>query len=122
MVVEKGPTTSHSRGSLRNLPYPRYGPNPQAISDILIDGFRVSVTTNLEVALRHLRSETVKRLLWVDAVCINQQDDMEKSEQVKMMRDIFSSAQKVLAWSGEASYDSDEAMDTLIMLQVSTDA
>ena len=62
------------------------------------------------------------KLLWVDAVCINQQDDMEKSEQVKMMRDIFSSAQKVLAWSGEASYDSDEAMDTLIMLQVSTDA
>jgi len=81
--------------------------------DIVIDDFRVSVTVNLEVALRHLRLESEPRVLWADAVCINQQDDNEKSKQVQLMLDIFASASKVLAWTGEASYDSDDAMDLI---------
>lgn len=81
--------------------------------DIVIDGFRASVTVNLEVALRHLRLESEPRVLWADAVCINQQDDNEKSKQVQLMLDIFASASKVLAWTGEASYDSDDAMDLI---------
>jgi len=60
-----------------------------------------------------LRLESEPRVLWADAVCINQQDDNEKSKQVQLMLDIFASASKVLAWTGEASYDSDDAMDLI---------
>jgi hypothetical protein len=37
-------------------------------------------------------------LLWVDAVCITQKDDIEKSWQVNMMQDMYTSASQVAAW------------------------
>jgi hypothetical protein len=39
--------------------------------------------------------------LWIDAVCINQQDVTERSEQVKMMREIYERATEVIVWLGE---------------------
>ncbi|OIW25644.1 HET-domain-containing protein [Coniochaeta ligniaria NRRL 30616] len=74
------------------------------------------VTANLEVALRHLRSETEKRTLWIDALCINQDDLQERAEQVQRMRQIYLSASAVLAWLGEASDDSDVAMDQILQI------
>jgi len=59
------------------------------------------VTTNLELALRYLRLPTERRVLWVDAVCINQQDILEKNEQVTQMRRIYLGAEKVVVWLGE---------------------
>ncbi|EUC41320.1 hypothetical protein COCMIDRAFT_106492 [Bipolaris oryzae ATCC 44560] len=58
---------------------------------------------NLYSALKELRNTEHERLLWVDAVCINQHDDTEKSNQVQMMRDIFSKASKVVVWLGESA-------------------
>ncbi|KAG7284472.1 hypothetical protein NEMBOFW57_010846 [Staphylotrichum longicolle] len=51
--------------------------------------------------------------IWVDAVCINQNDNAEKSHQVARMRDIYANAHRVLAWLGEAEEDSALALDTL---------
>jgi hypothetical protein len=51
-------------------------------------------------ALRHLRQLDGPRWLWVDAVCINQADDEEKSSQVKQMLTIFAKAMTVVAWLG----------------------
>jgi Heterokaryon incompatibility protein (HET) len=123
LTVAPGPRDSDIVCELRHVPLdPK--PTYEALSytwgdtnkrrEIQIDGFRVSITVNLEVALRHFRLENKARILWVDAVCINQKDDKEKSEQVQIMREIFNSAHKVLAWTGEASYDSDEAMDLIL--------
>ncbi|KAE9368264.1 hypothetical protein N431DRAFT_347915 [Stipitochalara longipes BDJ] len=39
-------------------------------------------------------------LVWADAVCINQKDDQEKTHQVRMMRDIYKEAQRVIIWLG----------------------
>ncbi|KAF2254492.1 hypothetical protein BU26DRAFT_417709, partial [Trematosphaeria pertusa] len=81
--------------------------------DIRVEGATFSVTRNLEVALRYLRHETQERVLWIDAVCINQVDSAEKSTQIQAMYRIFSSADRVLAWTGKESNDSNTAMDLI---------
>ena len=66
----------------------------------------VEVTTNLEEALRSVRllniiggSESSRpKVLWVDALCINQEDSLERSQQVRQMRQIYSRAKEVISW------------------------
>lgn len=68
---------------------------------------QVDITANLAVALRHLRHSDRARILWVDAVCINQHDVAEKTAQVGIMNRIYSQAQRVLIWMGPARDHSD---------------
>jgi hypothetical protein len=58
----------------------------------------VLVTKNLDRVLRRLRRPTTTRALWADAVCINQTDNDEKSQQIPLMSKIFRGASRVLAW------------------------
>ena len=74
------------------------------------------VTTNLECALSHLRYPNKDRLLWVDAICIDQSNDNEKSHQVRMMREIFGGADRVLAWLGPETPSAETAIQTLQLL------
>ncbi|KAK4545542.1 hypothetical protein LTR36_002892 [Oleoguttula mirabilis] len=75
--------------------------DPKVQKHICIDGEAVNVTVNLEAALRHLQKTISEPLiLWIDAVCINQSDEAEKSEQVAHMRDIYSKAENVVTWLG----------------------
>jgi hypothetical protein len=48
--------------------------------------------------------------LWIDAICINQQDDTEKEREVARMDIIYRQAKCVLIWLGKSSDDSDLAM------------
>ncbi|KAL8858827.1 MAG: hypothetical protein Q9178_004744 [Gyalolechia marmorata] len=80
---------------------------------ILNDGHILSITRNLEAALRQFRSPTDLLSLWVDAICINQADAEDKRSQVGIMRQIYLSARQTWVWLGPSSTDSDEAMDTL---------
>ncbi|KAF1991947.1 HET-domain-containing protein [Aulographum hederae CBS 113979] len=59
------------------------------------------VTANLEAALRHLRSETEDRVLWIDSLSINQDDLEERASQVGMMREIYAKAKEVSVWLGK---------------------
>ncbi|KAL1883350.1 hypothetical protein Daus18300_000408 [Diaporthe australafricana] len=70
----------------------------------------LDVTQNLAIALRHLRRQDAACTLWIDAICINQQNTAERSEQVGKMAQIYSSAARVVVWLGPASPDSDLAM------------
>ena len=79
---------------------------------ITINGIRVEVTSNLESALRHLRSKGYRRL-WVDALCINQHDKAEQSQQLLWMGSIYRRASTVAAWTGEDSQDSERALSAL---------
>ncbi|EXK98284.1 hypothetical protein FOQG_01251 [Fusarium oxysporum f. sp. raphani 54005] len=59
------------------------------------------ITRNCHQALSRLRHKTGSLLIWVDAVCINQSDLGERSEQVAMMGTIFSQATEVHGYVGE---------------------
>ena len=74
---------------------------------------RFQVTPSLESALRHLRHEETERTMWVDAVCINQDDMGERSVQVKQMQSIYARTSHLVIWVGEASGDSDLGMETV---------
>lgn len=63
----------------------------------------LKITDSLASALRALRSNDKPRQLWVDAVCINQCDHVEKAHQVSQMAKIYGKAARVLAWLGESS-------------------
>ncbi|KAK4183149.1 heterokaryon incompatibility protein-domain-containing protein, partial [Podospora australis] len=71
------------------------------------------ITENLRIALLHLRDPLLERVLWIDAICINQHDDQEKSHQVQSMANIYASASRVTVWLGEAGDDSDKALEML---------
>ncbi|RYP91114.1 hypothetical protein DL770_002770 [Monosporascus sp. CRB-9-2] len=84
---------------------------------VLLDGHPFPVTTNLLTALRHLRppAGAGATALWVDAICINQQDLDERRHQVTMMRDIYASAERVIIWLGEED-DETDVLDSLPLL------
>ena len=88
-----------------------------AETPIIVNGVPIEVTENLEAALRifYQKSDFVEGLLlWVDALCINQNDLAERSVQVKRMRDIFELAFGVTAWLGDEGEESDKAIRLLV--------
>jgi hypothetical protein len=72
-----------------------------------------SVGPNLLDLLHHLRRPDTTRALWIDAICINQENSVEKSEQVKRMHDIFKFANRTVVWLGQAFDDSATALQAL---------
>jgi hypothetical protein len=70
-------------------------------SAITISGLETSVTANLGSALRHMRLQDQPRVLWADAICINQSDIPEKNIQVRHMGEIYMNCSKCLVWLGE---------------------
>lgn len=71
------------------------------------------VRTNLYDALHHLRSEHRATVLWVDAICIDQNETAEakreKEQQLSMMKEIYNSAKNVCIWLGNANDKSRDA-------------
>jgi hypothetical protein len=63
----------------------------------------ISVTQNLESALRNTRKPEDVVWMWADAICINQDDDKEKEAQVQMMRDIYGTARIVTVFLGSGT-------------------
>ncbi|KAK4442368.1 heterokaryon incompatibility protein-domain-containing protein [Podospora aff. communis PSN243] len=78
---------------------------------IVVNNLNFYVAPNLYLALRHLRDVETDRILWVDAICIDQDNDREKGHQVGMMRRIFEQSKGVVVWLGEGSANTDFFMD-----------
>jgi hypothetical protein len=64
-------------------------------------GAIVRITTNCWNALRSLRLATTERTLWIDAVCIDQANDGERTAQVQIMGLIYTAAEQVVVYLGE---------------------
>ncbi|KAI9711034.1 MAG: hypothetical protein M1820_002472 [Bogoriella megaspora] len=75
--------------------------DPTPTHSLLIANWEFKVTENLHSALRRLRFMDRERVLWIDALCINQADANEKSKQVGLMGKIYCLAKRVLLWLGE---------------------
>jgi len=67
---------------------------------IVVDGHQILVTAAVEELLFYRRSFFCSSLFWIDAICINQSDVNEKSEQLPLMTDIYRRAFRVLVWLG----------------------
>ncbi|KAJ4305990.1 hypothetical protein N0V88_000781 [Collariella sp. IMI 366227] len=78
-----------------------------------LDGTVFAISTTLHAALRALRSPTEYTYIWVDQICINQDDAAEKSVQVAGMLKIYLKAATVHVWLGEATEHSDLAIAAL---------
>lgn len=64
--------------------------------------FKLGVWPNLISMLRHLRlrNPSASRTMWVDAICLNQKDHVEKGLQIPRMRDIYRLAYRTIVWLG----------------------
>lgn len=79
-------------------------------SDSDNDRIQVPVTINCHAALRRLRFPDRSRILWVDAICINQSDISERNHQLSLMGRIYRTARRVAVYLGEAADASDDVM------------
>jgi hypothetical protein len=81
------------------------------LKTISLNGHNFNIRENLDSALRHLRLKDKPRMMWVDAICINQRDNQEKAREVRRMRDIYSRAQNVVVWLGNYHEPRDHDVD-----------
>jgi hypothetical protein len=85
--------------------------------EIMVNGSRMTVTKNLYLALRYLRCQEQDRILWIDAICIDQDNDKERGHQVRQMASIYNEAERVIIWLGLATYDTDFIMHFMKLLE-----
>lgn len=109
-LVHLHPASDSKADVVCSLEYARLSDKPryQALSyvwgsqkepkEILLNGTTVLITQNLDKVLRRLRLQHEPRVIWADALAINQSDVDERNAEVQVMRDIYSSAYETLAW------------------------
>jgi hypothetical protein len=78
---------------------------------IYIDNNQFPITTNLHAALSRLRDHSFERIMWVDAICINQKNPKEQGQQVQLMAKIYSNANRVIVWLGEEAIEMKGALE-----------
>nr|CDL70800.1 pseudo vic [Cryphonectria parasitica] len=98
--------------------------SPNKCRSIFTDDGDLRVTENLHAALSWLRDRSLPRVIWVDAICINQSDTEERNRQVQLMAKIYAKANRVIVWleeatpghgqaAGQATTDSDQALKSI---------
>ncbi|KAH8650007.1 ankyrin and HET domain-containing protein [Xylariales sp. PMI_506] len=78
---------------------------------VTVNGTSIPVIYSLYTVLKYLRHESLEKKLWIDGLCIDQDNLSERNRQVRIMGTIFSQADRVRIWLGEASDDSAAAME-----------
>ncbi|KAH7028976.1 heterokaryon incompatibility protein-domain-containing protein [Microdochium trichocladiopsis] len=88
----------HATPTYEALSYVWGGPRKPHV--ITCNGSDVRITHNLALALTCLQHSKSPRVLWVDALCINQESTSERSAQVSIMREIYARAEQVIIFPG----------------------
>jgi hypothetical protein len=86
---------------------------------ILVNGVEFRCTRSLHGALQRLAPEQGSRVLWADAICIDQTDNGERARQVQHMQWIYTNAAAVLAFLGDPFDGLDIALDYLTVAAMS---
>ena len=76
--------------------------HPSATHSILVDGRRLAITKSAYDIIHRRRSALIDQCIWIDRICINQGDMVEKASQVLMMGDIYKGAARVIAYLGDS--------------------
>lgn len=84
---------------------------------IVVNDQKMSITANLYLALKSLRYPHSDRILWIDAVCINQSNVKERNHQVAQMSDIYKQANRVIFFLGNATFTTDAFMHFMQLVQ-----
>jgi hypothetical protein len=103
-----------------------WGQEPRT-ETIIINGFEHQIRPNLAAGLRRLRANNYMSWsgrrrkprpisVWVDAICIDQDNVKERNHQVPLMRFIFSKCEYTFSWLGDSDNTSDLAMDSIASL------
>jgi hypothetical protein len=79
---------------------------------IFVNNFEVEICRNLYNALQCLRKDK-QRKIWINALCIDQNDPKEKGRQVQIMDKIYKEAERVVVWLGVGMDGSNRAIDTI---------
>jgi hypothetical protein len=90
---------------------------------LLVDDATLLITANLHAALQRIAEDNLVAdvgHLWIDGICINQNDNAEKSSQVQRMQSIYLQAIRVVVWLGPADATSAEAITMLTELGEAT--
>ncbi|KAF2812658.1 HET-domain-containing protein [Mytilinidion resinicola] len=82
--------------------------SPEKNKTIIVDGSSLSITDSLHAAIHDLRDQNHTLLLWADGVCINQSDEEEKTAQIRIMGQIYTSARHTVAYLGPANRNDEE--------------
>jgi hypothetical protein len=82
----------------REPAHERHPPRPE---DVSLGNLKA--TANLVAALRHFRHREFNCAIWIDAICIDQENVDERNQQVRVMAEIYIRAQKTAIWLGESS-------------------
>ncbi|KAH7243081.1 heterokaryon incompatibility protein-domain-containing protein [Fusarium solani] len=125
-LLELLPATSSDAPICANMKCPRNFPglpkyealsyvrgSPEPVCAITINDHQIMINSNLHDALKYLRRLETSRILWVDQLCINQQDAVEKSHQVARMGDIYRKATDVVIFLGPPTAPLTFFMDAL---------
>ncbi|KAK8108208.1 uncharacterized protein PG998_010221 [Apiospora kogelbergensis] len=78
----------------------RWGDSDTSQLPLTVDDQECNVGKNLWDALHYLRQKTAKRSIWIDALCINQKDILERNRQLRIMHHIYFRASVVIVWLG----------------------
>lgn len=81
----------------------------------------MTITANLHSALLALRNRSLERALWIDALCVNQRDLIERAAQIQMMTEIYGKACQVVVWLGEEEGVSEDEMGALEMVRMAAE-
>ncbi|TGO66989.1 hypothetical protein BOTNAR_0050g00230 [Botryotinia narcissicola] len=87
--------------------------DPTARTIVFINGRPFSVTANLADALIHLRDENRPLRLWADAICIDQSNLGERTQQLGLMREIYRLGGRTIIYLGESSEEVDTLLDRI---------
>jgi hypothetical protein len=85
--------------------------DPTVTRSIEVNGNELPVTKNLENALQHMRDQIAERTMWIDAICVDQENEGERSQQVQLMVDIYKNAFGVHVWLDSLDSRSDRALN-----------
>lgn len=94
-----------------------WGP-PKPVVDLQCNGLPSTVRSELANALVRMRLQNSTRIMWADAICINQDDVEERNHQVPLMGSIYSSAKRVIVWLGLPDPISDYIQETFQVLEL----